>query len=188
VAQAASNSVPTGIKGAALGLLVMAMGGFIVCVGLGVVPVPEESIHAPRWVIAAAGLAFLLAGVSVVQQAFRIEALKYVPGTVASLALVAIANWVAFGSGDRSGEGTLDVGGFQIPVSSDIGGRIVFVFVAVAIDLLFVVGFIHWFRSKFRTGRETKSGSETPRRGTRESMRAKQRPGPRRDTTTSAAR
>jgi hypothetical protein len=64
------NGVPAGIKGGAIGLLVMAVGGFIACVGLGIVPVAEESIHAPQWAIVAAGLAFLFAGVSVVQQAF----------------------------------------------------------------------------------------------------------------------
>ena len=90
--QAAANSVPSGIKGGAIGLLVMAMGGFILGIGLGVVPVPEESIHAPRWVIAAAGLAFLFAGVAVVQQAFQIEKFKYVPGLAIVLALAAVAN------------------------------------------------------------------------------------------------
>jgi hypothetical protein len=172
------NSVPAGIKGGALGVLVMAMGGFIVGIGLGVVPVPEESIHAPRWVIAVAGLAFLFAGVSVVQQAFQIEAFKYVPGLAIVLALAAVANWVAFGPGDRSGEGTLTIVGIQIPVSSDIGGRIVFGFGAVVIDLLLVVGVVHWFRNR--------SGS-APRR-TRESLRAKQRPAARSNASRSPAR
>ena len=180
--QAAPNSVPLGMKGGALGLLVMAMGGFFFGIGLGVVPVPEESIHAPRWVIAAAGLAFLFAGVAVVQQAFQIEKFKYVPGLAIVLALAAVANWVAFGPGDRSGEGTLTVVGIAIPVSSDLVGRIVFGFGAVAIDLLLVVGLVHWFRNKGITG------TSSARRGTRESLRAKQRPGPRRDPTRSAAR
>jgi hypothetical protein len=174
-----ANSVPTGIKGGAIGLLVIAMGGFILGIGLGLVPFPEESIHAPRWVISAAGLAFLFAGVSVVQQAFQIQAFKYLPGLAIVLALATVANWVAFGPGDRSGEGTLTVVGIQIPVSSDIAGRIVFGFGAVVIDLLLVVGFVHWFREKSRMGHEGKPGSPTTRRGTRESLRTKRRPGPR---------
>jgi hypothetical protein len=176
------------MKGGALGLLVMAMGGFFFGIGLGVVPVPEESIHAPRWVIAAAGLAFLFAGVAVVQQAFQIEKFKHVPGLAIVLALAAVVNWVAFGPGDRSGEGTLTVGGIPIPVSSDLVGRIVFGFGAVAIDLLLVVGLVHWLRGKSRNGQEGKTGTTTARRGTRESLRAKQRPSPRRDATRGAAR
>ena len=179
--QAAPNSVPLGMKGGAIGLLVMTMGGFILGIGLGFVPVPEESIHAPRWVIAAAGLAFLFAGVAVVQQAFQIEKFKYVPGLAIVLALAAVANWVAFGPGDRSGEGTLTVVGISIPVSSDIAGRIVFGFGAVAIDVLLVVGLVHWFRDKGKTG------TNTARHNTRESLRAKQRPSPRRDTPRRAA-
>jgi hypothetical protein len=89
---------------------------------------------------------------------------------------------VAFGPGDRSGEGTLTVVGISIPISSDIAGRVVFGFGAVAIDLLLVVGLVHWFREKGKTG------TSAARRGTRESLRAKPRPSPRRDATRSAAR
>jgi hypothetical protein len=172
------NSVPAGIKGGALGLLVMAMGGFIVAVGTGMVPVPDESIHAPRWVIVVAGLAFVFAGVSVVQQAFQIEAFKYVPGLVIVLALAAVANWVAFGPGDRSGEGTLTVVGIPIPVTSQIAGRVAFGFGAVVIDLLLVAGLVHWFRNR----------SGTARPSARVSLRTKQRPAARPSASRSPAR
>jgi len=178
--QTAQNSVPSGIKGGAIGLLVMAMGGFILGIGLRVIPVPEESIHAPRWVIAAAGLAFFCAGISVVQQAFRIEAFKNLPGTAIVLALAAVVNWAAFGPGDRSGEGTLTIVGIQIPVSSELVGRIGFGFGAVVIDLLLVVGLVQWLRGK--------SGTTTVGPGKRESLRAKQRPSLRRGATGNAAR
>ncbi len=170
----------------------MAMGGFILAIGLEVVPFPEESIHAPRWVIAAAGLAFLFAGVSVVQQAFQIEKFKYLPGLAIFLALTAVANWAAFGPGDRSGEGTLTIVGIPIPVSSELSGRVAFGFGAVVIDLLLIAGLVHWLRSKFGQGQEGKAGPTAARRGSRmhsrESPSAKPRPSLRRDATRGRAR
>jgi hypothetical protein len=142
------NQVPAGLGGAAIGIVVLGMGAFISGVGLGFVPVPPESVHAPGWVIAGAGLAFIAAGLSVVQQAFRIERFKYAPGLVIFLCLAAVAHWVAFAPGERESQGRLSVAGLEIPLSSGTVGRFGIGFGAAVMDLLLIAGLVKAFRKK----------------------------------------
>jgi hypothetical protein len=47
------------------GLLAVAIGVFLLLIGLGVVPVNPRSVHGPLWIVSAAGIAFMLAGISI---------------------------------------------------------------------------------------------------------------------------
>jgi len=50
----------------ALGLVVSGMGVLIVLLAVGIIPGAEASLEAPRWVVASAGLAFVLAGAAMI--------------------------------------------------------------------------------------------------------------------------
>lgn len=50
----------------AVGTAVSGMGVLIVLLAVGIIPGAEASLEAPRWVVATAGLAFVLAGAAVI--------------------------------------------------------------------------------------------------------------------------
>ena len=126
------------------GLLAIAMGAFLVLVSLGVIPVNPGSVHGPFWIASAAGIAFMLAGISVAVGAIQgvsetgdlpkdtgwwMRLFYYVIGLVIAGSLASIGSWVAFGPGPRAFSGT---GLFLLsPEAGDMVGRIVFGFGAV---------------------------------------------------------
>ena len=133
------------------GLLAVAMGLFLLLVSLGVVPVKPRSVHAPIWILSAAGLAFLLAGISIAVGAIHgvsatgevpkdaswwMRMFYYVLGLTAAAALASIGTWVAFGPGPRAFSGT---GMFLLSrEAGETVGRIVFGFDAVLTWLITV--------------------------------------------------
>jgi hypothetical protein len=96
-----------------VGLGTMAMGLFIILVSADVIPVPESTFEAPRWVAGCAGLSFLLAGAAVALARpggppGTIAANSYFGGA-AGLVLVGILNWIAFGPGPRHFSGGISI-------------------------------------------------------------------------------
>ena len=108
-------------------------------VGFGVVPVNPRSVHGPLWIVSAAGIGFMLAGLSMTVGAIHgvsetgelpkdtgwwMRLFYYVIGLVIAGALASIGSWVAFGPGPRAFSGT---GLFLLsPEASAMVGRIVF--------------------------------------------------------------
>jgi len=103
----------------ALGLVVSGMGVLIVLLAVGIIPGAEASLEAPRWVVASAGLAFVLAGAAmIVGYAVAggvgpdgdlpagtprwVRVTQYLLGLGIISALGAVATWVAFGPGPRA--------------------------------------------------------------------------------------
>ncbi len=129
----------------AAGLLSIGMGLFIVLLALGWIPGGADRAQAPRWVIAAAGAVFGLGGAAVLLQAAAAadggsaRAVQQALGLMLILLLAVIANWVAFGSGERAFSGSVSL--FFLTVSAEATqrvGRIVFGLAAVLMDLIFV--------------------------------------------------
>ena len=103
----------------ALGLVVSGMGALIILLAAGIIPGAEAAREAPRWVVASAGLAFVLAGAAmIVGYAVAggvapdgdlpagtprwVRATQYLLGLGIISALCAVATWVAFGPGPRA--------------------------------------------------------------------------------------
>jgi len=103
----------------AVGLAVSAMGALIVLLAVGVIPGGDASLEAPRWVVAAAGLSFVLAGAAIIvgyavaggaapdgdlppgtPRWLRVTQSLLGLGIIVSLA--AVGTWVAFGPGPRA--------------------------------------------------------------------------------------
>jgi hypothetical protein len=126
------------------GLLAVAIGVFFLLIGLGVVPVNPRSVHGPLWIVSAAGIAFMLAGISIAVGAIHgvsetgdlpkdagwwMRLFYTVTGVIIAGALASIGSWVAFGPGPRNFSGT---GLFLLsPEAGDVVGRILFGFGAV---------------------------------------------------------
>jgi hypothetical protein len=121
------------------GLLAVAMGLFLLLFGLGVVPMKPRAGDAPLWIASAAGIAFMLAGVSIAVGAIHgvsetgelpkdtgwwMRLFYYAIGLVIAASLAIIGSWVAFGPGPRAFSGT---GMFLFsPEANAMVGRIVF--------------------------------------------------------------
>jgi len=124
-----------------IGLGTMAMGLLIILMSADVIPVPDATFEAPRWLVGCVGLSFLLAGAAVAlarpgAAPGSIAANPYFGGA-AGLVLVGIFNWIAFGAGPRHFSG-----GIAIPFvswsssPSEWAGRAAFGFGAFIADVI----------------------------------------------------
>ena len=130
-----------------IGAMFVGVGLLVVLVAADIIPADDKSFHAPRWVVSACGLFFMLAGV-----ALAITSAPGAPegaghttwrslllgGTIVGL-LAAVFNWIAFGPGERRFGG-----GIALPFvsvsgpSSEWTGRVAFGIGAVLVDLFLV--------------------------------------------------
>lgn len=91
---------PTGRIG--LGLLLVVGGSIIVMAAFGLGPLSSARVNGPRWLGAAAGGVFLLAGMSVAAgPKWRQHPVSHGLGFLLLLLLAAMGNWIAFGAGAR---------------------------------------------------------------------------------------
>ena len=136
----------------------MALGLFVVLISADVIPVPDSTFEAPRWIVGCAGLSFLLAGVAVAlarpgAAPGSIAANSYFGGA-AGLVLVLILNWIAFGPGTRHFSG-----GIALPFvswsssPSEWAGRAAFGFGAFLADVIVAWVLVRNLRNAVR-GRE----------------------------------
>lgn len=124
------------------------LGGILILLrAAGVIGDPHD-IHAPRWVVGAAGLAFVLAGIAVATgPADGRPIAASAPATWRSgllggaiVGLMAVApNWIAFGLGERRFGGMLGVPFLAVSSAvSETAGRVAFGIAAVLLDAVFV--------------------------------------------------
>jgi hypothetical protein len=125
-----------------------ALGGILILLVAAGVIGDARDIRAPRWVVGAAGLAFVLAGIAVATgpAAGRPTAAsapatwrrRVLGGAIVGLMAVA-PNWIAFGPGERRFGGILTVPFLAVSSAvSETTGRIAFGIGAVLLDAAFV--------------------------------------------------
>lgn len=132
-----------------LGVLTAAIGTIPLLAARGILPSrPPAPGDAPAWIGAAIGLAFFLAGISVIVRVFvgaddssadlpttaprAVRAIYGLVGTAIALLLAVLLSWVAFGPGERSFSVSGGAGGMAIAMGvshgSELIGRIAFGF------------------------------------------------------------
>jgi hypothetical protein len=100
-----------------VGFVAAISGTFIVSIAAGLIPAPEESFHAPHWVVGLAGLVFVLAGASFLApslvaglravdqytpaQQKAIDLVRQILGCLLLTAFAAVPLWIGFGAGER---------------------------------------------------------------------------------------
>lgn len=115
------------------GFFAVAMGLLVVALSADLIRVQPDKFHAPRWVAAAGGLTFVLGGLMLL------------------LLLAVVANWVAFGPGERRFSGVFSVGFWRSEANpGELGGRIVFGIGAVILDLFLIWAWVNWVRMLFK--------------------------------------
>jgi hypothetical protein len=137
-----------------MGSAISAMGLLIILLAVGIVPVDERSLEAPRWVVACAGLAFVLGGAAVMigyavaggvgpdgdltpGTPLSIRIAQYTLGLGVAGSMAAIMSWIAFGPGPRTFTAT---GPFLSGrATSETTGRVVFGIAAVLIYIFLAV-------------------------------------------------
>jgi hypothetical protein len=131
----------------------------VFCIAAGVVPMLDaldvfpnsaSRMNAPRWVVLVAASLFIMAGFYVLLLALvgaaRAMAFGSVLGIAMFVGLAAVAHWVAFGGGDRSGcSGGLSAVGIGVsgPVP-DWECRAAFGYGALLMDFMFLRGSAWW--------------------------------------------
>jgi hypothetical protein len=111
------------------GGLFMCVGAFVFLMAIDVIHIPEEDINAPRWVLAAVGMTFALAGAMVsikgIKNRFGNHPLfKWIYNALLLVFMLFFAapfHWVAFGPGERTFESSTNVG--SVTVSQGGGGE-----------------------------------------------------------------
>lgn len=144
------------------GLLAVAMGLFLLLLGLGIVPMKPRAGDGPLWIGVVAGLCFMLAGISIAVGAIHgvsetgelpkdtgrwLRLFYTVVGVVLAGSLATIGSWVAFGPGPRAFGGT---GMFLLSLEANaMIGRIVFGFGAVVTWLITIAFAVRGARQLF---------------------------------------
>ena len=128
-----------------VGGLPLLMGGFIVLLSLDIIPSDESAFHAPRWVAAAAGGVFMVAGMAVIWQNsfthlqdviwYKVVSHLLVGGIFLSFTI--IFNWVAFGPGEREFSSSVSIPfiSFERADSNASSGRFFFGIFALLLDI-----------------------------------------------------
>jgi hypothetical protein len=126
-----------------------AAGLALLAIAFGWIQPPAESMEAPRWVLAAAGIMFLAGGF--VPLTIRLGAGAWqsrLVGAVVLIALASIFNWIAFGPGPRHFTSSLSLAGspVQRAGTGETSGRVIFGVIALLLDLLVIVIAVRWMR------------------------------------------
>lgn len=132
------------------GLACVAAGVFPMLDALDFFPGSAARIEAPRWMVLVTASLFILSGLYVLLLALVGAGPARVFGSILGvgmfLGLAAIANWVAFGGGDRSDcSGGLASGGFSVSGGvPDWECRAAFGYGALLMDFMFLRGCTWW--------------------------------------------
>ncbi len=136
---------------AACGLAALAAGLVPMLSALGIIPAPERSFNAPRWVVFVAGSLFFLGGVMILVQAVVKDAMSFASfvGATMLTGLMVIGNWIAFGPGNRECEASISIPGFGVSDRlADLPCRLGFGYGALLLDLFVLMGLSKWLADK----------------------------------------
>jgi hypothetical protein len=129
----------------------LAAGLFPMLDALGVFPGSETRMQAPRWVVLLVGGLFFFGGlwlllVSAIGES-RARSSGVVLGVVLMMGLALVANWLAFGGGDRSDcSGALSIPAFGYAHGiAEIECRAAFGYGALLLDLVLLRGLSGWW-------------------------------------------
>jgi len=134
------------VKNKLFAVMPVAMGGFIVAMAIWG---DDSGMHAPRWVVAAAGGVFVLAGLMILGQN-----LPWFAGLSAALMVTlfgAAVSWVSFGPGERQFTSTLSLPFIAVSgPGNQILGRLCFAPGAILLDVWSVYLWLRLLAGKTR--------------------------------------
>ncbi len=148
--------MPDGRRGfLAVGLLVVAMGAFIVLISADVIPQPDEKFGAPRWMVALFGLAFFFAGWYVVSLALPAPRTGHVLATATALTFItSMAIFLTWSlTGAEGWSSSLSVGPLTLFLPQGLTrsiDRVVIGFFTLVMDVIAVVAWYSLLRSLVR--------------------------------------
>ena len=109
----------------------------------------EAGMQAPRWVVAAAGGVFLMAGLAILGQ--DLPWFSAVAGALLVTMFGAVGSWVAFGAGERQFSSSLSLPFVSITgPASELTGRLCFAPGAILLDALAIYLWLRLLAGKIR--------------------------------------
>jgi hypothetical protein len=126
-----------------VGILAATTGLLIVAVAVGIIPVAERAFHAPHWVVALAGMVFVLAGTLLMtpllsgggvsthsiaaSEPKTVKLVQQFLGCLLLTCFAAVPIWIGFGPGERLFGSTFGIAGLTSHgPQSDLTGRGIF--------------------------------------------------------------
>ena len=137
-----------------IGLFVAIMGLTPMLAALNVIPSPDSSFHAPRWVVFLAGSLFFTVGMWILMQATvgenRAKIFGAAVGFTVLVGLAFLSNWIAFGSGTREGcSGSTSFLGFgSSRAAAEFECRAAFGYGALFLNVIIARGIGWWLGNK----------------------------------------
>lgn len=147
-----------------IGLVAMSAGLTIVAAAMGILPAPEQSFHAPHWVVGLAGMVFVFAGTIFLTPALiagflpadqhtpaqkkAIKLLQKILGTLLLTSFAAVPLWIGFGPGERTfGSSTGFSGLTSHGAGNETAGRAVFAAAGLLIGVWAAFAWVSFFRT-----------------------------------------
>ena len=141
-----------------IGVFVSVMGLTPMLAALDVIPSPDSSFHAPRWIVFLAGSMFFTVGMWILMQALvgedRARVFGAAVGFSVLVGLAFLANWIAFGSGTREGcsSSTSFLGLGSSRTAAELECRAAFGYGAIFLDIIIARGIGWWLGNKALPG------------------------------------
>lgn len=148
---------PPALAALLLALPLLAMGAFIVGIGLGWVPCEPNGLLAPPWVVVVCGAVFASGGVGVLATALgHGRRVTPVVSALVLAGLMLVCHWIAFAGGERRFTSTSYHAGFELQrsVVDERTGRTAFAFAAVSVDVLLLMVAARAWRARTRPADE----------------------------------
>ena len=127
------------------GISALVAGVFILAISMGLLPKALDGLHAPLWVVFAAGGVFTLAGVSILLQG---SVPSLVSGLIMNVLLTlfaAIPAWIAWGDGQRKYSGSGNALAAALHLDAPTIGHMVFAISAMLMAAFALVAWWTWF-------------------------------------------
>ena len=147
-----------------IGLVAMIAGLAIVAAALGILPAPEQSFHAPHWVVGLAGMAFVFTGTifltplliagfapaaqHTAAQKKVINLVQQILGTLLLTCFATVPLWIGFGPGERTFGSSIGFSGLTSHgAGNETAGRAVFAAAGLLIGVWAVFAWVSLFRT-----------------------------------------
>jgi len=130
------------------GFAMIFMGVLIVCLLIGVFPVSRGSESAPSWVLASIASVLILGGILMIIPQSTPAFIRAILGFGTLVLAAIVCNWTAFAPGVHY-TSEVSLGAVSVSGEDQIGGRIVFGLVALAVDALFIWEIVYEVRKRF---------------------------------------
>lgn len=132
-----------------LGVFFILMGIWPILAAFDIGPIGVDKINGPPWLGLASGGVFVATGL-LLMIGDRVPIVRNLMALLIVIGLASVANWIAFGSGDRVCSGSISLPFFNTSDQyTDLGCRIPFGLGAMIVNAVLFLGLVNFLKKKF---------------------------------------